>query len=91
MLTKIQLFVVFCILAWFSFLQGLLIRSSLRFLLVYTLFCFYYHDRVFTPLKNMQIVQHELKKDKQTDWELEYLCDSHIRKCRSQAEAYSGT
>ena len=27
----------------------------------------------------MQIVQHELKKDKQTDWELEYLCDSHIQ------------
>ena len=36
----------------------------------------------------MQIVQHELKKDKQTDWELEYLCDSHIQKCRSQAEKY---
>ena len=37
----------------------------------------------------MQIVQHELKKDKQTDWELEYLCDSHIHKFRSQDEKYA--
>ena len=44
-------FVLFCILAWFSFLQGLLIRSSRRFEFA-TLFSFYYHDRVFTPLKN---------------------------------------
>ena len=27
----------------------------------------------------MQIVQLELKKDKQTDWELENVCDSHIQ------------
>ena len=43
-------FVIFCILAWFPFLQGLLIRSSRR-LVFDTLFSFYYHDRVFTPLK----------------------------------------
>ena len=37
----------------------------------------------------MQIVQLELKKDKQTDWELENVCDSLIFKlCRSQAEKY---
>ena len=44
-------FVIFCILAWFPFLQGLLIRSSRRFVFD-TLFTFYYHDRVFTPRKN---------------------------------------
>ena len=44
-------FVIFCTLAWFPFLQGLLIRSSRRFVFD-TLFSFYYHDRVFTPLKN---------------------------------------
>ena len=44
-------FVIFCILAWFPFLQGLLIRSSRPFVFD-TFFSFYYHDRVFTPLKN---------------------------------------
>ena len=44
-------FVTFCVLALFPFLQGLLIRSSRRFVFV-TLFSFYYLDRVFTPLKN---------------------------------------
>ena len=33
-------FVIFCILAWFPFLQGLLIRSSRRFVFA-TLFSFY--------------------------------------------------
>ena len=42
-----KLFVVFCILAQFPFLQGLLIRSSRRFVFA-TLFSFYYHNRVFT-------------------------------------------
>ena len=60
-------FVIFCILAWFPFLQGLLIRSSRRFVFA-TLFSFYYHDRVFTPLTEEQIVQHELKKNKHADW-----------------------
>ena len=47
-------FVVFCILAWFPFLQGPLIRSSRRFVFatLATYFSFCYHDRVFTPLKN---------------------------------------
>ena len=27
------------------------------------------------------------KKDKETDWELEHFCDSHIYKCRTQAES----
>ena len=35
-----------------------------------------------------QIVQHELKKEKQLEWELEHFCDSRIYKCRSQAEKY---
>ena len=48
---KIRLFAVFCILALFPFLQGLLIRSSRRFGFS-TLFSFYFHDRVFIPLKN---------------------------------------
>ena len=61
-------FVIFCILAWFPFLQGLLIRSSRRFVFA-TLFSFYYHDRVFTPLKNRLYMQHELKKNKHTDWD----------------------
>ena len=39
-------FVIFCILAWFCFLQRLLIRSSRRFEFAY------FHDRVFTPLKD---------------------------------------
>ena len=37
---KIKLFAVFCILAWFSFPQGLLIRSSRRFKFA-TLLSFY--------------------------------------------------
>ena len=44
-------FVIFCMLAWFPFLQGLLIRSSRRFVFA-TPFSFYFHDSVFTPLKN---------------------------------------
>ena len=39
-------FVIFCILAWFSFFQRLLIRSSRRFEFA-SLFFFYYHDRAF--------------------------------------------
>ena len=44
-------FVIFCVLTLFPFLQEQLIRSSRRFVFV-TLFSFYYHDGVFTPLKN---------------------------------------
>ena len=44
-------FVIFCIFAWFSFFQRLLIRSWRRFEFA-SLFSFYYHDRVFTTLKN---------------------------------------
>ena len=35
-----------------------------------------------------RIVQHQLKNHKQTDWELERFCDSHIYKSRGQAEKY---
>ena len=83
---KIRLFAVFCILALFPFLQGLLIRSSRRFGFA-TLFSFYFHDRVFIPLKN-RLYNMNWKNDKQTDWELEHFGDSQIYKCQSQAEKY---
>ena len=80
MKTKIKLFVVFCILPWlpsYSFFA-----SSL---------CFCYPLLFLLPRWGLnpneeQIVQHERKRDKQTEWELEQFCDFRIYKCRSQAE-----
>ena len=77
---EIKLFVVFCILAWFpySFFASLCFCYPLLFLL----------PRYGLNPNEEQIVQHELKREKQLEWELEHFCDSRIYKCRSQAEKY---
>ena len=56
-------FIIFCILAWFPFLQWLLIRSSRRF--VYPLLFLLPRQGLY-PTEE-QIVQHELKKNTDTD------------------------
>ena len=77
---EIKLFVLFCILAGFpySFFASLCFCYPLLFLL----------PRYGLNPNEEQIVQHELKREKQLEWELEHFCDSRIYKCRSQAEKY---
>ena len=79
---KILRFVVFCILAWLSFCLMLLIIRCFRHFLPCTLFSLWLPgDRVSrTDCKTWT------EKRAQMDWELKHFCDSHIYKCRSQAE-----
>ena len=78
---KIKLFVVGAI----SFSLRVLIFSSSRFVFA-TLFSF------TTTIGSLPHCRTDCttwtKKDKETDWELEHFCDSHIYKCRTQAEKY---
>ena len=79
---KILRFVVFCILAWLSFCLMLLMIRCFRHFLPCTLFSLWLPgDRVSrTDCKTWT------EKSAQMDWELKHFCDSHIYKCRSQAE-----
>ena len=81
-------FVIFCILAWFPFLQGLLIRSSRRFVFD-TLFSFYYHDRVFTPLKNRLYKLTWTKKEQAYNWDSNISVTLTFSSVGSQAEKYA--
>ena len=71
-------FFIFCILAWFPFLQGLLIRPSRR-LVFDTLFSFLILSRSGLYPTEEEIVQHELKKNKHTIETRTFLWLSHFQ------------